>query len=71
MNNLLQLFPQIRYMVFEKTQIIRPIAENYIEVHKLENLGDELRDAFETCKFLDENPDPIYFIKWKEMLGGR
>ena len=52
-----------------KPKIIRPIAENYIEVHKLENLGDELRDAL-VGKLLDENPDPIYFIKWKEIFEG-
>ncbi len=52
-----------------KSKMTRPITENYIEVHKLENLGDQLKDAL-VGKLLDTNPDPIFFIKWKEIYEG-
>jgi predicted phosphate transport protein (TIGR00153 family) len=36
------------------------------EVNRLENLGDQLRDTAIT-DLLDNNTDPIYVIKWKEI----
>ena len=36
------------------------------EVNRLENLGDQLRDSAITY-LLDNNTDPIYVIKWKEI----
>ena len=52
-----------------KLKDTRPIMENNIEVHKLENLGDQLKDAL-VGKLIDSNPDPIFFIKWKEIFEG-
>ena len=48
---------------------VRPILDNCKEVNKLESLGDQLKDAI-IGKFLDNNPDPINFIKWKEIFEG-
>ena len=36
------------------------------EVNRLENLGDQLRDTA-ISDLLDNNTDPIYVIKWKEI----
>jgi uncharacterized protein Yka (UPF0111/DUF47 family) len=52
-----------------KIKNVRPILDSCIEVNKLENLGDQLRDAL-IGKFMDSNPDPITFIKWKEIFEG-
>ncbi len=48
---------------------LRPILDSCIEVNKLENLGDQLKDAL-VGKLLDSNPEPIHFIKWKEIFEG-
>jgi hypothetical protein len=47
----------------------RPILDSCIEVNKLENLGDQLKDAL-VEKLLEGNPEPIFFIKWKEIFEG-
>jgi predicted phosphate transport protein (TIGR00153 family) len=52
-----------------KIKNIRPIIDSCIEVNKLENLGDQLKDAV-VGKLLDSNPEPIFFIKWKEIYEG-
>jgi uncharacterized protein len=52
-----------------KIKDTRSIMDNCIEVNKLENLGDQLKDAL-VGKLLDSNPDPITFIKWKEIFEG-
>lgn len=52
-----------------KIKNIRPIMDSCIEVNKLENLGDQLKDAL-VGKLLCCNPDPITFIKWKEIFEG-
>ncbi|MGA2142660.1 MAG: DUF47 family protein [Brevinematales bacterium] len=52
-----------------RQRIIRPILDSCIEINKLENLGDQLKDAL-VGKLLDQNPDAITFIKWKEIFEG-
>lgn len=52
-----------------KIKNMRPIMDSCIEVNKLENLGDQLKDAI-IGKLLESNPDPIQFIKWKEIFEG-
>ncbi len=52
-----------------KQRITRPILDSCIEVNKLENLGDQLKDAL-VGKLLDLNYDAITFIKWKEIFEG-
>lgn len=52
-----------------KPKIVRPIMDSCIEVNKLENLGDLLKDAI-IGKILESNPEPIMFIKWKEIYEG-
>ena len=45
------------------------ILDDCIEVNRLENSGDQLRD-FVISKLFDEATDPIYLIKWKEVFQG-
>ena len=45
------------------------ILEDCIEVNRLENSGDQLRD-FVISKLFDEATDPIHLIKWKEVFQG-
>jgi uncharacterized protein Yka (UPF0111/DUF47 family) len=52
-----------------KLKNVRPIIDSCIEVNKLENLGDQLKDAI-IGKLLEGNPEPILFIKWKEIFEG-
>jgi len=50
-----------------KIKDVRSIMDSCIEVNKLENLGDQLKDAL-VGKLLDSNPDPITFIKMERDL---
>ncbi len=45
------------------------ILDDCIEVNRLENSGDQLRD-FVISKLFDEATDPIFLIKWKEVFQG-
>jgi uncharacterized protein len=38
-----------------------------IEVNRLENLGDQLRDEV-LSKLFDNSPDPLHVIKWKDIF---
>jgi hypothetical protein len=77
-NGLMQFADYIEQAVFalskainglRKPKLVRPIMDSCIEVNKLENLGDLLKDAI-IGKILSSNPDPISFIKWKEIYEG-
>jgi hypothetical protein len=52
-----------------KPKNVRPIMDSCIEVNKLENLGDQLKDAL-VAKLLESDPEPIFFIKSKEIFEG-
>ncbi len=45
------------------------ILDDCIEVNRLENSGDQLRD-FVISKLFDEATDPFFLIKWKEVFQG-
>ena len=43
------------------------IKANCIEVNRLENMGDQLRDTL-LGELFDKSKDPIHIIKWKEIF---
>jgi uncharacterized protein len=43
------------------------ISSCCIEVNRLENLGDQLRDAV-LSKLFNDSPDPLHVIKWKDIF---
>ena len=45
----------------------RPILDYCIEVNRLENVGDALRENV-IGKLVNDTADPIYIIKWKEVF---
>lgn len=47
----------------------KPIKEHCIEINRLENLGDQLRDAV-IGRLFDNSGDPISIFKWKEIFEG-
>jgi uncharacterized protein len=44
----------------------QPALDSCIEVNRLENIGDNMRDSILT-KLFETATDPIYLIKWKEI----
>jgi hypothetical protein len=44
----------------------RPILDYCIEINRLENVGDALRESV-IGKLVNDTKDPIYIIKWKEI----
>ncbi|MCX5783538.1 MAG: DUF47 family protein, partial [Elusimicrobia bacterium] len=48
------------------TKRMSRIHDYCIEVNRLENIGDTLREAV-IVKLFEETPDPILVIKWKEI----
>jgi uncharacterized protein len=50
--------------VTKKPQIVH---ERCIEIHRLENIGDSMRDAI-LGKLLESDNNPIFIMKWKEIF---
>lgn len=48
---------------------MKPIIEHCIEVNRLENEGDQLRDQV-IGKLFDNSGDPVLIFKWKEIYEG-
>ena len=49
------------------TKKLLSVREYCIEINRLENVGDRMRDAI-LGKMFDTVTDPIYLIKWKEII---
>ncbi|HPS58588.1 MAG TPA: DUF47 family protein [Spirochaetota bacterium] len=49
------------------TKKLMSAREHCIEINRLENVGDRMRDAI-LGKMFDNATDPIYLIKWKEII---
>jgi len=49
------------------TKNLMSAREHCIEINRLENVGDRMRDAI-LGKLFDNVTDPIYLIKWKEII---
>ena len=48
------------------TKHYQSVLDTCIEINRLENVGDTMRDNI-LCKLFDTSTDPIYIIKWKEV----
>ncbi len=51
--------------LLRKSRKLSDLSERLIEVHRLENLGDDNNHAA-ISKLFDGSHDPLYVIKWKE-----
>lgn len=49
------------------TKNLMSAREHCIEINRLENVGDRMRDTI-LGKLFDNATDPIYLIKWKEII---
>lgn len=49
------------------TKKLLSVREHCIEINRLENVGDRMRDNI-LGKMFDNVTDPIYLIKWKEII---
>jgi len=49
------------------TKNLMSAREHCIEINRLENVGDRMRDNI-LGKMFDNATDPIYLIKWKEII---
>ncbi|MRR14222.1 DUF47 domain-containing protein [archaeon] len=45
----------------------KALLDSCIEVNRLENIGDNMRDAI-LAKLFETVQDPVYLIKWKEII---
>jgi len=43
------------------------ILDSCIEVNRLENVGDNMRDAI-LARMFETEKNPVYLIKWKEII---
>ena len=48
------------------TKNIKSVTESCVEVNRLENVGDSMRDKM-LAKLFEEEKDPIALIKWKDI----
>lgn len=44
----------------------KSVAESCVEINRLENVGDSMRDTM-LAELFDAGKDPIYIMKWKEI----
>ena len=53
--------------MLRKTRKLTDLQSHIIEVHRLENVGDDNHLAA-LSKLFEGNPDPLHVIKWKEFF---
>ncbi len=58
---------ELAVRALRNTKKLMSAREHCIEINRLENVGDRMRDTI-LGKLFDNSTDPIYLIKWKEII---
>ncbi|HPS57596.1 MAG TPA: DUF47 family protein [Spirochaetota bacterium] len=58
---------QLAVAALRDTKNLMSAREHCIEINRLENVGDRMRDTI-LGRLFDNATDPIYLIKWKEII---